>query len=91
MRSILVLVAVALGAVAPWLGIAFGILAIGLLAAVGSALSGVFNAALYRRLATRARPPSAAAPPRRSTWSPLPTRTTAGRCAFGQVPPFRCT
>ena len=41
-------IAVALGAAAPWLGIAFGVVAIGLLAATGSALSGVFNAALYR-------------------------------------------
>jgi hypothetical protein len=41
-------VAALLYAVTPWLGIAFGVLAIGLLAAVGSALSGVFNAALYR-------------------------------------------
>lgn len=47
-----VLVAVLLGAAASWVGIAFGILAIGLLAAVGSALSGVFNAALYRYATT---------------------------------------
>jgi hypothetical protein len=41
-------IAAALFAVTPWLGIGFGVVAIGLLAAVGSALSGVFNAALYR-------------------------------------------
>jgi len=41
-------VAALLFAVTPWLGIGFGVVAIGLLAAVGSALSGVFNAALYR-------------------------------------------
>src|SRR6266498_2493894 len=44
----IVAVALALGAVTPWLGIAVGVLGLGLLAAVGSALSGVFNAALYR-------------------------------------------
>jgi len=43
-----IVVAVGLGAVAPWLGIAFAVVALGLLAAIGSALSGVFNAALYR-------------------------------------------
>jgi hypothetical protein len=47
-----VAVAVLLGAVTPWLGIAFGVVAIGLLAAIGSALSGVFNAALYRYATT---------------------------------------
>jgi MFS family permease len=48
----LVLVAVALGALAVWLGILFAVLAFGLLAAVGSALTGVFNAALYRYATT---------------------------------------
>ncbi len=45
-------VAVALAAASPWVGVAFGILGIGLLAAVGSAMSGVFNAALYRYATT---------------------------------------
>jgi hypothetical protein len=40
--------AVGLGALYVPLGIGFGVLAIGLLVALGSAMSGVFNAALYR-------------------------------------------
>jgi hypothetical protein len=43
-----IVVAVAFTAASPFVGVAFGILALGALAAVGSALSGVFNAALYR-------------------------------------------
>jgi Family of unknown function (DUF6159) len=46
------LVAVALAAVTTWLGIAVGVIGLGFLAAVGSALSGVFNAALYRYATT---------------------------------------
>lgn len=44
----LVAVAAGLFALSPVAGIIFGVLALGLLAAMGSALSGVFNAALYR-------------------------------------------
>lgn len=43
----LVLLAVAIAALSPVVGVAVGILAIGTLVAVGTALSGVFNAALY--------------------------------------------
>jgi hypothetical protein len=46
------LVAVALGAVLLPLGIVIGVLGIGLLVAVGSTLTGVFNAALYRYATT---------------------------------------
>ena len=45
-------VAVALAVLAPVLGIAVGVLGVLALAAVGSALSGVFNAALYRYATT---------------------------------------
>lgn len=41
-------IAVAIGAVAPIIGIAFGVLAIAGLSAVGAAMSGIFNAALYQ-------------------------------------------
>lgn len=43
-----VIVVVALTAVAPALGIVVGVIGVGLLGAAGSALSGIFNAALYR-------------------------------------------
>jgi hypothetical protein len=44
----IILVSVALAAISPPLGIVVGILALGALIAVGTALSGVFQAALYR-------------------------------------------
>jgi hypothetical protein len=43
-----VLLAVALGALSVPLGILIGVLGVGLLAAVGATMSGIFNAALYR-------------------------------------------
>jgi hypothetical protein len=48
----IILVAVGLGAISVPLGIVVGVLAIGTLVAVGSALSGVFQAALYRYATT---------------------------------------
>jgi hypothetical protein len=45
-------VAAGLGALYVPLGVGFGVLAVGLLVAVGSAMSGVFNAALYRYATT---------------------------------------
>ncbi|MDP9296172.1 MAG: DUF6159 family protein [Actinomycetota bacterium] len=48
----IVLVAALLGAAVPVLGIAVGVIGVGLLVAVGSALTGVFNAALYRYATT---------------------------------------
>jgi hypothetical protein len=48
----LIAIAVGLGALFLPLGIAFGIVAVGLLIAVGSGLTGVYNAALYRYATT---------------------------------------
>jgi len=45
-------VAVLLASVVPVLGIAVGVLGIGLLATVGTTMTGVFNAALYRYATT---------------------------------------
>jgi hypothetical protein len=44
----IVLVAIALGALNAVLGVAVGVIALAALSLVGSALSGIFNAALYR-------------------------------------------
>ena len=51
-------VAAGLGAVAVPLGVAVGVLGIGLLIAIGSAMSGIFNAALYRYATTGQAPGS---------------------------------
>lgn len=48
----LVLLAVGIGTAMPLLGIAFGVVSIGMLAAASSAMSGIFNAALYKYATT---------------------------------------